>query len=241
MCGKKRNPMNRCRNGKAATRRVAARLRGTLISASSVRMLKFGWARGQGSSPSACWQPILAAPSMQLVLGYQWDSWSERSSLWAFDCRRRNHWEQMRRMAPKLRQACNGAEMLSAGDTCPVNSGGVGWYWKPTAAAPEICPDHRLLFNTTPTRQGSPKLASNWQAIHFTFRLLFHCSSVLFLTDLKWQNTWTWTYPVLFDSLILTTEERVWHQSVGTQDGPVIAVVHHNNILGWQVQQIVSL
>ncbi|KAG1969666.1 hypothetical protein F2P79_001614, partial [Pimephales promelas] len=34
---------------------------------------------------------------------------SSRESL-----RRRNHREQMRRMAPKLRQACNGAEMLSA-------------------------------------------------------------------------------------------------------------------------------
>ncbi|KAL1280504.1 hypothetical protein QQF64_015104 [Cirrhinus molitorella] len=56
-------------------RRVAACLRGALISASSVRTLKFGCARAQG---------------------------------------RQNHWEQMRRIAPKLRQARNGAETLSA-------------------------------------------------------------------------------------------------------------------------------
>lgn len=91
----------------------------------------------------------------------------------------------MRRITPKLRQARNGAETLSPGDTCPVNSGGVGRYWKPTAAAPEICPDHRLLFNTTPTRQGSPKPGSNWHADSFPIQIVVSLLFCSFLTDLK--------------------------------------------------------
>lgn len=75
-------------------------------------------------------------------------------------------------MAPKLRQARNGAEMLSAGDTCPVNSGGATVLKAHRCRFRDLSRSQASFFNTTPTRQGSSKLSSNWHGDSFHIQIV---------------------------------------------------------------------